>query len=328
MMILSLSFMAGGWIAPWISFPGFSFRAIPDLTGQVAIVSGSNTGIGFVTARELARKGANVVVAARSAEKGNDAVARINKAIQGVKGAGSAVFLPLDLNSFENVRKFASNFRGKFSRLDMLVLNAGVWPNKYSSTADGYEQTIGVNHLAHFLLVKMLMPLIRLSKTRVVTVSSALEKQSYPDGIRFDTFKYDPAKYEKSYFSLTSYGHSKLANVLFSHELARRLNGTGATANVIHPGIIVTELHRDMHHQAFPMSTLYSIFNEFYRLATMSVDNGALTQLFAATSPKLAGVTGRFFVPIALDRTASGNPHGLNATLAKLLWEESERMVR
>ena len=157
---------------------------------------------------------------------------------------------------------------------------------------------------------------------------------------------------------MTSYGHSKLANVLFSAELARRLNGTGATSNVIHPGklpplpppcrvslrhqnpcltvsfsvcisgIIVTELHRDMHQQPFPLGFLYALFNEFYRLATMSVDNGALTQLFAATSPKLQGVTGRFFVPIALDRTEAGNPHGRNATLAKLLWEASERITR
>jgi NAD(P)-dependent dehydrogenase (short-subunit alcohol dehydrogenase family) len=182
--ILALSFFAGGWIAPlisWIGGGGYSFSAIPNLAGQVAIVTGSNTGIGYVTARELARKGATVVVAARSAEKGNEAVAKITKAIQNVKGAGSAVFMPLDLNSFQQVRKFASNFRGKFSRLDMLVLNAGVWPNKYSTTADGYEQTMGVNHLAHFLLVKVLMPLIRLSKCRVVTVSSALEKQSYKD---------------------------------------------------------------------------------------------------------------------------------------------------
>ena len=122
--VLLLSFIAGGWISLYIS-PRFTFSDIPDLSGKVAIVTGSNTGIGYVTARELAKKGATVVVAARSPERGLDAVARITKAIRG-KGTGSAVFLPLDLGTFKSVRQFVREFRGKYSKLDILVQNAGV----------------------------------------------------------------------------------------------------------------------------------------------------------------------------------------------------------
>ena len=123
-LILSLSFFSGGWISLYIS-PRFTFDDIPDLTGKVAIITGSNTGIGYVTAREMAKKGATVVVAARSPERGLDAVARITKAIHG-KGTGSAVFLPLDLGSFKSIRQFVKEFRGKYSKLDILVQNAGV----------------------------------------------------------------------------------------------------------------------------------------------------------------------------------------------------------
>ena len=123
-LILSLSFSAGGWISVYIS-PRFTFSDIPDLTGKVAIVTGSNTGIGYVTAREMAKKGATVVVASRSPERGMDAVARITKALNG-KGTGSVVFLPLDLGSFKSIRQFVREFRGKYSKLDILILNAGV----------------------------------------------------------------------------------------------------------------------------------------------------------------------------------------------------------
>ena len=125
-VILTLwtSIDAGGWMALYIS-PRYTFSDIPDLSGKVAIVTGSNTGIGYVNAREMAKKGATVIVAARSAERGLDAVARITTAVNG-KGTGSAVFLPLDLGSFKSVRQFAKEFRGNYSNLDILVLNAGV----------------------------------------------------------------------------------------------------------------------------------------------------------------------------------------------------------
>ena len=123
-LILALSFSAGGWVSLYIS-PRFTFSDIPDLSGKVAIVTGSNTGIGYVTARELARKGATVIVAARSSERGIEAVSRITKAIDG-KGTGSAVFLQMDLGSFSSIRQFVKEFRGKYSKLDILVNNAGV----------------------------------------------------------------------------------------------------------------------------------------------------------------------------------------------------------
>ena len=138
---LLLSFSAGGWISLYIS-PRFTFSDIPDLSGKVAIVTGSNTGIGYVTARELALKGATVVVAARSAERGMDAVARITKAILDGKGTGSAVFLPLDLGSFKSIRQFVKEFRGKYSKLDILVNNAGVRFNRSHSSPHSCSEPV------------------------------------------------------------------------------------------------------------------------------------------------------------------------------------------
>ena len=326
--IVLLSWWAGGWVAPYIS-PRYSVSDIPSLEGKVAIVTGSTSGIGLVTARELVKKGAHVFVAARSKEKGLAAVNSIAAvATRVVGGAGKVDFLPLDLGSFASVRQFVSAFRGKASRLDFLINNAGVYEPPEPSTVDGYDTTIQANHLGHFLLVKLLLPMIRYSKARVVHISSALEANSFPEGVRFETFKYN-----KTYpiDSFVAYSQSKLCNLLFSHELARRLNGTGATSNAVHPGIIATELQRSAYTgidlTTFLVKLPGLLFMALFNAATMSLDNGALTQLYVATSPAMEGVTGRYFVPIALDRTHAASAPSRNVTLQRLLWKESERIV-
>ena len=317
-----VSFISGGWVARYYS-PPYSVADIPDLRGKTAIITGSNCGIGYVTARELARKGAKVIVAARSEERGMDAVARIKKELG---GEPTVEFLKLDLASFAQIAQFVRSFRAKHSNLDILVLNAAVIMNSYTETEDGFESQIGVNHLGHFLLVKLLLPMIRYSKSRVVHVSSASHEQSYPEGIRFETFKGGKELYSRFF----AYGQSKLAGVLFSNELAARLNGTGATSNALHPGIISTEGQR--HVKGLMQSTIVTrailfAIEMLWNAAVLSTDDGALTTLFVATSPSMGTTTGRYYIPIALDRTSATAVQARNVTLQKELWTVSEKYI-
>lgn len=171
-------------------FPLTSIRFRHD-AGKIAIVTGSNTGIGYVTARELARKGAKVIVAARNVEKGENAVIRIKSEIGNVPGASLIEFMKLDLSSLTEVKNFATDFIQKGVGLDMLILNAGVMAPDFGLTADGLETQIGTNHFGHFLLVKLLIPVIESSKARVVHVSSVAHRFTYPEGIRFESFSSD-----------------------------------------------------------------------------------------------------------------------------------------
>mmetsp|Transcript_32288 Transcript_32288/g.30784 ORF Transcript_32288/g.30784 Transcript_32288/m.30784 type:complete len:346 (-) Transcript_32288:375-1412(-) len=320
---LLLSILGGGQAALYIS-PPYSFKDIPDLTGKVAIVTGSNTGIGYVTARELAMKGAKVIVAARSEEKGKDAVKRIKAEIGDVAGSQLIEFMKLDLGSFAEVRKFAKAFSGKRLAIDMLILNAGVMAPKFGLSADGLETQIATNHFAHFLLVQLLLPNIKRSKARVVTVSSLAHESTYSEGIRFSSFDNDVG-----YVPFTAYGQSKLANILFANELAERLNDTGATSTSVHPGLIITELgrHTDgaMKENIFT-NLLWMVVRNLLATAQLNADGGSYTQLYAATSPKMEGVTGKYLVPIALIKIPSTNAR--NVTLQKKLWKESERLTK
>lgn len=184
------SYFIGGEVARYVS-PPYSFNDIPDLTGKVAIVTGSNTGIGYVTVRELARKGAKVIVAARSEEKGKEAVRKIKAELGSIPGADLVEFIKLDLGSFAEVKKFAKDFTHRRLKLDMLILNAGVMAPPYGLTVDGFETQIGTNHLGHFLLVKLLMPIIKASKSRLVHVSSIAHMGTFPEGIRTSSFSSD-----------------------------------------------------------------------------------------------------------------------------------------
>ena len=178
---LYLSWMAGGWAARYYS-PPYTPADIPDLTGKTAVITGGNTGIGYSTARELARKGAKVVIGCRNDERGRDAVARIKQELSGTRGPVHIDYLNLDLSSFKNIKSFVSSFRAKYYSLDILMLNAAVVMNVYDETVDGFEAQIGTNHLGHFLLVKLLLPMIRYSKTRVVTISSSSHMYFCPEG--------------------------------------------------------------------------------------------------------------------------------------------------
>jgi NAD(P)-dependent dehydrogenase (short-subunit alcohol dehydrogenase family) len=208
---------------------------IPDQSGRVAIVTGANSGIGFETARALAAKGARVVLACRSAERGRDAERRLREAVSGA----DARFRTLDLGSLASVEAFAKELASEESRLDLLINNAGVMVPPLGRTAAGFELQFGTNHLGHFALTGRLLGLLcETPGARVVTVSSMAHFVGRID--------FDDLTSERGYVAMLAYGQSKVANLLFARELARRLDGAGydVVSSAAHPGSTRTELQR------------------------------------------------------------------------------------
>ncbi|GAX19466.1 retinol dehydrogenase 12 [Fistulifera solaris] len=343
-----ISEMIGGWTAKYTSPVYFTPNSIPDLTGKVAIVTGANTGIGYHTALELARKNAQVIVASRDPTKGQAAVARIQEATDN----RDVRFLPLDLSSLASVRSFAQAFQALQLPLNVLILNAGIMKSPgaqfigknmtqgFELTQDGFEVHIGVNHIGHFYLTQLLRDsLIASAPSRVVSVSSIAEQGAYqPDGIRFELWKPLNVEYAAAmgYEDGMAYGQSKLANALFAKELAEQLKEHGVTTYSCHPGVIVSELTRylaaNIEEEAMQKSwwsrMLLHAFGKYFELAQMKTADGALTQLHLAVSNVTELSNGEFYHPIG---RLMGNPthaQGSNETLQKELWRETERMIR
>lgn len=243
------------------------------MQGKRILMTGGNSGIGLVAARELAGMGAEVVLACRDSEKTAEALKVI--------GEGAAIppiNLPVDLASLHSVRELAANFLERYNRLDVLVNNAGLFPARQQMTEDGFEMQMGVNHLSHFLLTNLLLDCLKASvPSRVISVSSTLHKKSDMD---FDTFRgFD--KYNAS----TAYNQSKLANVMFAMELARRLEGTGVTSNVLHPGAVKTDIVRD----------LPWIVRVIIGMIFISPEKGAQTTIMLASDPSLEDCSGKYY---------------------------------
>ena len=284
---------------------------ITDQSGRIAIVTGANSGIGFAAARVLAEKGAEVIVASRSEEKGQAAVERIKTGKPGVK----VKFMRLDLASLKSVKEFADRFRNKYDRLDLLINNAAVMMPPYSKTEDGFELQFGTNHLGHFALTGHLLDLLlKAPGARIVNVSSVAHRWG---GINFDDLNWE-SKYDK----MGSYGQSKLANLLFTYELQRRL--TKAQANVIctaaHPGWTATDLQR--------YSGLIHFFNPFF---AQKPEMGCLPTLRAAIDENAKD--GDYYGPSGFQEMrgypqrvrSNGKSH--DEAAAKRLWEVSEEMT-
>ncbi|MEE1830525.1 SDR family NAD(P)-dependent oxidoreductase [Streptomyces sp. SP17KL33] len=248
---------------------------IPDQHGRVAIVTGANTGLGFETARMLAERGAAVVLAVRDVEKGKQAAARIT---------GDVTVQALDLSSLDSIRSAAADLRAAHPRIDLLINNAGVMYTPRQLTADGFELQFGTNHLGHFALTGLLLDrLLPVPGSRVVTVSSIGHR------IRA-AIHFDDLQWERSYGRVSAYGQSKLANLMFTYELQRRLAPHGTTVAVAaHPGVSDTELVRNSP-AAFrkPMTWLAPLF-------TQKPEMGALPTLRAATDPAVVG--GQYYGP-------------------------------
>jgi NAD(P)-dependent dehydrogenase (short-subunit alcohol dehydrogenase family) len=255
--------------------------AVPSQTGRTAVVTGANTGIGFEAARVLAARGASVVLAVRNLDKGKDAAARI-----GARTPGADVTVQsLDLSSLDSVRAAAEELRANHPKIDLLVNNAGVMYPPRGSTADGFELQFGTNHLGHFALTGLLLDrLLPVAGSRIVTVSSVAHR------IRA-AIHFDDLQWERGYSRVAAYGQSKLANLMFTYELQRRLAArTSPTIAVAaHPGLAKTELGRNM---PTPMRVGSAVFDRF---VSQSAAMGALPTLRAATDPSVAG--GEYYGP-------------------------------
>ena len=254
---------------------------IPDQTGRTAVITGANTGLGYETAAALAAKGAHVVLAVRNLDKGKDAADRITAANPGA----SVAVQELDLTSLESVRAAAEQLRSKHDSIDLLINNAGVMFTPKSTTKDGFELQFGTNHLGHFALTGLLLDrLLPVPGSRVVTVSSVGHR--FARGIRFDDLQW-----EREYSRVGAYGQAKLANLMFTHELQRRLQGTNTIAAAAHPGGSRTELTRNL-------PPLVAAVTKLAEPLFQGADMGALPTLRAATD--LGVIGGQYFGPDGL----------------------------
>ena len=288
---------------------------VPDESGRVAIVTGANSGLGYDTAAVLAEKGAQVVLAVRNLDKGNEAADRIKKSSPNAVVSTQE----LDLTSLDNVRKAADELRAAHPRIDLLINNAGVMyvPTR-ETTNDGFEMQFGTNHLGHFALTGQLLDnILPVEGSRVVTISSVGHR--ILARIHFE----DP-HLERKYNRVEAYGQSKLANLLFTYELQRRLKAKGSptVALAAHPGFSDTEL----------MRYLPSFIPDFlWRMATQPAEKGALPTLRAATDPGAQG--GQYYGPDGIGEV-KGNPKVVassaqshNEDIQRRLWTMSEELT-
>jgi NAD(P)-dependent dehydrogenase (short-subunit alcohol dehydrogenase family) len=274
--------------------------------GKVVLITGGTSGIGKAAATALAAMGAEVVVTGRSRERGEAAV----EEIQHASGNEGVSLMLADLTVQAEVRKLAEEFGRSHDRLDVLVNNAGAVFSKRGETADGIERTFALNHLAPFLLTNLLLDLLKESApSRIITVSSEARRRAEID--------FDDLQSERNYRGFQVYGKSKLANILFTYELAERLGGTGVTANCVHPGAVGTNFGMN---NGGLMVLLFRALKPFMR----SPERGADTLIYLASSPEVEGVSGRYFG----DRnviSSSQEPHDVSAQ--KRLWEASEELT-
>jgi NAD(P)-dependent dehydrogenase (short-subunit alcohol dehydrogenase family) len=288
---------------------------IPDQKGRVAVITGANTGLGYETAAALAARGAHVVLAVRNLEKGKEAAARIGSATPGAQVS----LQELDLTSLDSVRAAAAQLRSDYDRIDLLINNAGVMYTPKSSTQDGFEMQFGTNHLGHFALTGLLLEtLLPVDGSRVVTVSSLGHR------IRA-AIHFDDLQWERSYGRVAAYGQSKLANLLFTYELQRRLASRGTTVAVAaHPGGSKTELTRNLPRLLVAATPVIEpLFQE--------ADLGALPTLRAATDPGVLG--GQYFGPDGFQETrgypkvVASSDQSYDAALQQRLWAVSEELT-
>lgn len=275
------------------------------LIGRVALITGANTGIGLVTARELAAHGAHVFVACGSLEKGQIAVDEIRK----VTGNENVELLALDLGDFDSIRACAQAFLARDLPLHLLINNAGLAGAK-GMTKSGFELAFGTNHIGPFLFTQLLLERIRLSApARIVTVASRAHTRVA--GINWDDVRLP----SKGRAGLPEYGISKLANVLFSAELGRKLANTGVTTYALHPGVVATDVWREV--PAF--------IRPLIKLMMISTEEGAATTLYCATSPDVSSETGLYYDQC---RVKQPSKVGQDIVLAAELWRRSEAWVR
>ena len=280
-------------------------RPDPIMTGQVCVVTGANSGIGKAASLALARLGATVVLVCRNADRGQAALREASAAAV----AGAPVLEVADLSSMAQVRDLAGRLSGR-DRIDVLVNNAGLVLGDRRVTPDGFEYTFAVNHLAPFLLTNLVRPqLLRSAPSRVVTVSSAAHR-----GARLDL---DDLQLEHHFSGLRAYANGKLANILFTRELARQLAGRGVTANCLHPGSVRTGFGNEG-------GALLKVGLTAILPALSSPEMGAFTLVYLASSPAVAAATGGYYVSAARRRPSRA---ARNETTARRLWQLSAELT-
>ena len=291
---------------------------VPDQSGRVAIITGSNTGIGFGAAAVLAAKGAHTVLAVRNVDKGNDAAARIKAA----SPEATVTVQKLDLTSLDDIRSAAAELRTQFPRIDLLINNAGVMYTDKSSTKDGFELQFGTNHLGHFALTgELLANLLPVPGSRVVTVSSVGHRIRAK--IHFDDLNLD-----NNYNRVVAYGQSKLANLLFTYELARRLAAKGAPtiATAAHPGAADTDLLRNMPGGIRQVSQFF-----WSAFVAQSADMGAEPTLRAATDPSVQNAQyfgpGGFGEQKGHPKVVASSAQSHDEAIQRRLWTVSEELT-
>ncbi|MFH5798862.1 oxidoreductase [Haladaptatus sp. CMAA 1911] len=299
-------------------------RNMPDQSGRTVIVTGANSGLGFEATKAFARKGAHVVMACRSLDRAT----RARREIESMVTDASLTVLELDLGSHASIRQFVTEFESEFDRLDVLLNNAGIMMTPYSTTEDGFERQLGVNHLGHFALTGLLLDrLIETDgETRVVTQSSIAHKSGSGE------IHFDDLNGKQSYGRFEAYAQSKLANLLFTYELDRRLRSIGADTIAVaaHPGSSATELTSG--DTEMDTSIVQQIVRKFVNtFLTQSAGAGVLPVLYAATAANVDG--GHYIGPDGLFEMRGNPTHVIsNATsydhaTARRLWEVSEEMT-
>src|SRR5580698_8221957 len=248
-----------------------------DMQGKTVLITGANQGIGKASAVALGKLGAKLVLVCRSPDKGRTAAGDIERA-----GAKSVELLVGDMGSQADIRRVAAEFKAKHEKLDVLLNNAGVLVTSRRTTVDGIEETFAVNHLGYFLLTNLLLDLLKASeRSRVVSVSSEAHRRA--------KMHWEDLQFKKtSYSAFAAYGQSKLANILFTRELARRLEGTRVTANCLHPGVIASGFG---HTYGGFISVVLKVASPFL----ITPEKGARTSVFLASSAEVEGVSGKYF---------------------------------
>ncbi len=273
------------------------------MKGKTCLVTGASSGIGLVVARELAARGAEVVIVCRNREKGESA----RKEILARAGGASVVPLSCDLSSQRQIRALASEFNRRFQKLHLLVNNAGVVPRTRTLTEDGLETQFAVNHLAYFLLTNLLLDGLKAgAPSRIVNVGSGMSRTA--------TLDFDNLQGEKDYRPMKMYAVTKLLNLHFTFELARRLEGSGVTANCLGPGFTATDLGRDFR----PFSRW--VMKTF----AQNIEKGVDTAVYLAASPEVEGITGRYF---ERRKEVPAPPSALDKGLNRRVWETSEKLT-
>jgi retinol dehydrogenase-14 len=280
------------------------------MNGKICLVTGASSGIGKATALGLAKLGATVVIVCRDTARGETARAEIVQK----SGSNSVDLLLADLSSQEEIRRLASEYKSKYQQLHVLINNAGVYYTKRHVTVDGLEAMFAVNYLAHFLLTNLLLDIIKRSApARIINVAGAYHAKG--------KISFDDLQGEKDFDGQRANHQSKLADVLFTYELARRLKRAGVTATCLHPGMVATDLiAKD---KDFPV-----FFKYLYKLSRplmKSPAKGAETSISLASSPEVEGVTGQYFVN---KKIAKSSPESRDVQLAQRLWEVSEKLAK